>query len=165
MASEPGKLSPALCSVSRCLLGTAGHQVLREWPGRCPCSRPHSRGDRQTDWRCLRRVPWHGGPGTSVAGRAVPSPSEPPAPGAGPVGVSPAPDSGLTVLTEIPVGLIPPLGVAPCHGSLPAGLPASTCFGSRVNSGAPPALEVRVVGEAKASEGPPRFPVAPHHPC
>ena len=71
----------------------------------------------------------------------------------------------IKILTEIPVGLIPPLGVAPCHGSLPAGLPASTCFGSRVNSGAPPALEVRVVGEAKASEGPPRFPVAPHHPC
>ena len=134
-------------------------------------------------------MPWHGGPGTSVAGRAVLSPSEPPAPGAGPVGVAPAPDSGLTVVTEIPVGLIPPLGAAPApdggltvlteipvglipplgaaahRGALPAGLPASMCFGSHVNSGAPPALGVRVVGEAKASEGPPRCPVAPHHPC
>ena len=148
-----------------------------------------------------------------MAGRAVLSPSEPPAPGAGPVGVAPAPDSGLTVVTEIPVGLIPPLGAAPApdggltvlteipvglipplgvapapdggltvlteipvglipplgaaarRGALPAGLPASMCFGSRVNSGAPPALGVRVVGEAKASEGPPRCPVAPHHPC
>ena len=82
-----------------------------------------------------------------------------------PLGAAPAPDGGLTVLTEIPVGLIPPLGAAARRGALPAGLPASMCFGSRVNSGAPPALGVRVVGEAKASEGPPRCPVAPHHPC
>ena len=74
-------------------------------------------------------------------------------------------------LQKSPVGLIPPLGVAQCCGALPGGLPASKCFGSRMNSkkifflGAPPALGVRVVGEAKASEGPPKGPVAPHHPC
>lgn len=80
VADEPGKLSPALCSVSRCLLDTAGHRLLREWLGQCLCSRPCSRGERQTDWCSSRRVPWCGSPGMNVAGRAGPSPSELPAP-------------------------------------------------------------------------------------